>query len=369
LTLGAALLAACSSTSSPRTDVAFQAQVVSGMRSSFVDDLSSLVSSSQALQAAAPANLAGWTDAAVAGMQIPWIASRTAYEHIEGATAPIYPDIDHSIDSRYDDFLAALGAAGDPYLFDDTGVTGMHAVERILYVKVTPARVVTYEATLPGYVAAAWPATDQEASDFKNRLVPKQIADAQSLHDRWEAATNYDLGAAFQGLVSLMNEQREKIDKASTNQEESRYSQRTMADIRANLAGTEKVYALFQPWIRSKSAAGSDAGGSDDGALDAGALDAGALDAGALDGTAIDGNIERGFAALQALYDGVSGDAIPQPPADWSSENPTPADLGTPFGVLYAGVLAAVDPTRPGSIVGQMNAAAVLLGFPQFTEL
>jgi iron uptake system component EfeO len=359
LTLGAAMLAACSSSSSPRTDVAFQAQVVSGMRSSFVDDLSSLVSSSQALQAAAPANLAGWTDAAVASLQTPWIASRTAYEHIEGATAPIYPDIDYSIDSRYDDFLAALGSAGDSYLFDDLGVTGMHAVERILYVKVTPARVVTYEATLPGYVAAAWPATDQEANDFKNRLVQKQIADAQSLHDKWEAATNYDLGAAFQGLVSLMNEQREKVDKASTNQEESRYSQRTMADIRANLAGTEKVYALFQPWIRSKSAAGNDAGGGD----------AGGADAGALDGTAIDANIEQGFATLQALYDGVSGDAIPQPPADWSSENPTATDLGTPFGVLYAGVLAAVDPTRPGSIVAQMNDAAVLLGFPQFTEM
>jgi iron uptake system component EfeO len=286
-------------------------------------------------------------------MQTAWIASRTAYEHIEGATAPIYPDIDYSIDSRYDDFMAALGAAGDAYLFDDVGVTGMHAVERILYVEVTPPRVVTYEATLPGYVAAAWPATDQEASDFKSRLVEKQIADARSLHDKWEAATNYDLGAAFQGLVSLMNEQREKVDKASTNQEESRYAQRTMDDIRANLAGTEKVYALFQPWIRSKIRAGADAGTSD---------------AGPLDGTAIDASIEQGFATLQALYDGVNGDAIPQPPADWSSENPTAADLGTPFGVLYAGVLAAVDPTRPGSIVSQMNDAAVLLGFPQFTE-
>jgi iron uptake system component EfeO len=357
LVLGAALLAACSSSSSSssssRTDVAYQAQVVSGMRSSFVDDLSSLVSSSQALQAAAPATLAGWTDAAVARMQTAWIASRTAYEHIEGATAPIYPDIDYSIDSRYDDFMAALGAAGDSYLFDDMGVTGMHAVERILYVEVTPPRVVTYEATLPGYVAAAWPATDQEASDFKSRLVEKQIADAQSLHAKWEAATNYDLGAAFQGLVSLMNEQREKVDKASTNQEESRYAQRTMDDIRANLAGTEKVYALFQPWIRSKSGAGADAGASDGGPLD---------------GTAIDASIEQGFATLQALYDGVSGDAIPQPPADWSSENPTAADLGMPFGVLCAGVLAAIDPTRPGSIVSQMNDAAVLLGFPQFTE-
>jgi iron uptake system component EfeO len=356
----AALFASACSSSSPETDAEFQAALVSGMRSSFVNDLSSLVTSSQALQQAAPSNLAGWTDAAVAAMETPWIASRTAYEHIEGATAPIYPDIDYSIDSRYDDFMAALAPTGDSYLFDDMGVTGMHAVERILYVKVTPPSVVTYEATLPGYVAAAWPATDQEAGDFKSKLVQKQIADAQTLESNWEAATNYDLGAAFQGLVSLMNEQQEKVDKASTDQEESRYSQRTMADIRANLEGTEKIYALFQPWIRSKKAASA-------GSADAGSADAGAADAGApLDGTQIDANIEQGFAKLQTLYGAVSGDAIPQPPATWSSENPTATDLQTPFGVLYSGVHAAVDPNSPSSIVSQMNDAATLLGFPQF---
>jgi iron uptake system component EfeO len=362
--LGAAAVfaAACSSSSSgPKTDAEFQAALVTGMRTSFVSDLSNLVSSSQALQKAAPADLAGWTDAAVAAMETPWIAARTAYEHIEGATAPIYPDIDYSIDSRYDDFMAALAPSGDSYLFDDMGVTGMHAVERILYVKVTPPSVVTYEATLPGYVAAAWPSTDQEASDFKSKLVQKQIADAQTLESKWEAATNYDLGSAFQGLVSLMNEQQEKVDKASTDQEESRYSQRTMADIRANLEGTEKIYALFQPWIRSKKTASADAGRADAGA--AGTSDAGAP----LDGTQIDGNIEQGFSTLQALYGMVSGDAIPQPPATWSSENPSPTDSQTPFGVLYLGVHAAVDPNSPSSVVSQMNDAAVLLGFPQFT--
>jgi iron uptake system component EfeO len=360
--IGAAtvLAAACSSSSSPKTDAEFQAALVTGMRTSFVNDLSNLVSASQALQKAAPDNLAGWTDTAVAAMETPWIAARTAYEHIEGATAPIYPDIDYSIDSRYDDFMAALAPAGDSYLFDDAGVTGMHAVERILYVKVTPGSVVTYEATLPGYVAAAWPSTDPEASDFKNKLVQKQIADAQTLETDWEGATNYDLGAAFQGLVSLMNEQQEKVDKASTDQEESRYSQRTMADIRANLAGTEKIYALFQPWIRSKKAASADAGTAD---ADAGTADAGAP----LDGTQIDANIERGFATLQTLYGMVSGDAIPQPPATWSSENPSPTDQQTPFGVLYLGVHAAVDPNSPSSVVSQMNDAATLLGFPQFT--
>ncbi|HVT07062.1 MAG TPA: EfeM/EfeO family lipoprotein [Polyangia bacterium] len=321
------------------------------MRTSFVTDLSNLVSSAQALQAAAPTPAGrGWDAtqdaAAIAAMKSAWVACRAAYEHIEGATAPIFPDIDASIDSRYDDFLAGL-PAGDSYLFDDQGVTGMHAVERILFSDVTPQRVIAYESTLTGYVPAAFPATAAEASDFKTKLVAKLIADAQSLHDNWEAAKNYDLGAAFQGLVSLMNEQREKVDKASTNQEESRYSQMTMTDIRNNLVGTERVYGLFQPWIRSKSAS---------------------AEAGGQDGKTIDANIEAGFAKLQALYDTIQGDAVPEPPDSWSSVNPSDADRQTAFGMLFTGVQAAVDPNDPDSVVGQMNAAAVLLGFPQFVE-
>lgn len=355
--LGGALLGASCSSSGAMTDTQYQSAVVSGMRTSFITDLQNLVTYSQALQTAAPTPAdRGWDatqDAtAIAAMKAAWTGCRAAYEHIEGATAPIFPDIDATIDSRYDDFLASL-PGGDSYLFDDQGVTGMHAVERILYSDVTPARVVAYESTLTGYVASAFPGTAQEASDFKTLLVSKQIADAQLLHDQWEAAKNYDLGAAFQGLVSLMNEQREKVDKASTDQEESRYSQTTMTDIRDNLAGTERVYGLFQPWIQSKPAPTPDGGASGD---------AGAPQ----DGKALDAAIEAGFAKLQALYDGVTGDGIPQPPSTWSSVNPTATDLATPFGVLYSGVQAAVDPNEPGSIVAEMNAAAVLLGFPQF---
>jgi iron uptake system component EfeO len=355
--LGGALLGASCSSSGAMTDTQYQSAVVSGMRTSFITDLQNLVTYSQALQTAAPTPAGrGWDatqDAtAIAAMKTAWTGCRAAYEHIEGATAPIFPDIDATIDSRYDDFLASL-PDGDTYLFDDMGVTGMHAVERILYANLIPDRVVAYESTLTGYEVAAFPATAQEASDFKALLVQKQIADAQSLHDNWEAAKNYDLGAAFQGLVSLMNEQREKVDKASTDQEESRYSQTTMTDIRNNLAGTERVYALFQPWIESKAALALDAGASSD---------AGAPQ----DGKAIDAAIEAGFAKVQALYDGVTGDAIPQPPSTWSSVNPTATDLATPFGVLYSGVQAAVDPNVPGSVVSEMNAAAVLLGFPQF---
>jgi len=374
LPVGAVLLgAACSSSpSSPMTDTQYQAAVVSGMRTSFITDLGNLVKYSQMLQAAAPTPAdRGWdptTDAAAfTAMKTAWTGCRAAYEHIEGATAPIFPDIDATIDSRYDDFLAAL-PDGDSYLFDDVGVTGMHGVERILYSDVTPARVVAYESTLTGYVAAAFPGTTQEAGDFKTKLVQKQIDDAKKLQNGWESAQTYDLGAAFQGLVSLMNEQQEKVDKASSNQEESRYSQTTMLDIRNNLAGTERVYGLFQPWIQSKAAAMLDGGAASDAGPGEGGKATAAVDGGGAgqDGKAMDAAIQAGFAKLQALYDSVSGDAIPQPPDTWSSVHPTTADQATPFGMLYEGVHQAVDPNQPGSVVAEMNAAAVLLGFPQF---
>ena len=48
--------------------------------------------------------------AAIAAMKDAWKRRRIAYEHVEGATAPIFPDVDVSMDARYDDFLAMLGA-------------------------------------------------------------------------------------------------------------------------------------------------------------------------------------------------------------------------------------------------------------------
>jgi hypothetical protein len=47
---------------------------------------------------------------------------------------------------------------------------------------------------------------------------------------------------------------------------------------------------------------------------------------------------------------------------------PTAADLATPFGTLWASVHQAVDPTTQGSVVFEMNAVAVELGFPEFVE-
>jgi iron uptake system component EfeO len=341
LAMSAACLPACSSSDGKSADENFQESVVTGMHEGLLSDIEELHNAAIDLQKAAPDG-DGWDDTkdadAIDAMKAAWVRARAAYERTEGAIAPLFPDIDPAIDFRYDDFLGELGTDGDQNLFDGKGVTGMHAIERILYVETTPPKVVTVEESLPGYKAAAWPATSEEAADFKDGLAAQLVTDTKTLLDQWKPQA-IDLGGAFQGLVSLMNEQREKIAKAASEEEESRYSQRTMVDIRDNLAGTKKAYALFQDWLLSKE------GGKD-----------------------VDATIEASFASLDEAYGNVDGDALPPVPESWSSENPTEKDLSTDFGKLFTAVSTSVDPNEKGSAVDGMNKAAIALGFPEFAE-
>jgi iron uptake system component EfeO len=320
------------------TDEQHEEKILSGMHASVLSEIQTLRQASSDICAAAPAPVGqGWDEsadaAALDATKAAWIQARSAYERTEGVIAPLFPDTDYAIDARYDDYLLDLGAAGDPNPFDGEGVTGMHGMERVLWANEIPALVVEFEATLPGYAAAAWPATETEAGEFKTGLCQRMVEDVTALEGAWEPA-DLHINIAFQGLISLMAEQREKVVKAASDEEESRYSQRTMADIRDNLQGTKDIYAIFRDYIRSKE-----------------------------NGTTLDANILAGFATLEAAYAKVPGDAFPLPPATWSSENPTPADLATPFGELYKTVDDAADPNNEASIVTQMNEAADLLGF------
>ncbi len=325
------------------TDEEHAREVTEGMQASIGAELSAWHAAAQKMMDAAPTPKGrGWDaklDAeALAKMRAAWGETRATYEHIEGAVAPLFPDIDASTDARYEAFLVQIGNEADPDPFDDEGVTGMHAIERILFSDTTPAAVVTFEQGLPGYSPAAFPATEEEAARFKSKLCARLVSDIESLQGQWGSA-ELDLPGAFDGLISLMNEQHEKVNKAATGEEESRYSQKTLADLRANLVGTKKIYALFQPWITSKEG-----------------------------GDHVDGEIQEGFTALETAYDEIEGEAIPAPPVTWSSANPTEEDLKTPFGQLFTTVSEAVDPERDGSVVYEMSEAAEMLGFPKLQE-
>lgn len=334
--LSASLLAiGCGDGSS---DDDYRTDVTTSMHATIDGELGDLAAAARELQAAAPAHAwnASTDAAAITAMKTAWRKMRVAYEHVEGAIAPIFPDIDFAIDARYDDYLAEVGPAGDTDLFDGQGATGMHSIERILYSDQIRPEVVGFESTLPGYKVAAFPSSDTEAMAFKTGIAQQLIDDLDELRTQWKPA-NIDIGAAYVGLVGLMNEQKEKVDLAATGEEESRYANVTLFDLRNNREGTAQVYEVFRMWIASKN------------------------------GSAADARIVGKLGELQELYAGTS-DALPPVPATWSSDMPSAADLATPFGMLWTKVHAEVDPNAEGSIVYEMNGVAIMLGFPEFVE-
>jgi len=315
-----------------KTDADFRAEVAASMHTSMTQNLADMVQAARDLQAASP--LRAWnpvTDAAaISRMRDAWQRVRFAWEQAEGAIAPMFPRFDTSMDSRYEDLL---GPTGDPYLFDASGVIGMHAIERILFAPVTRPEVVAFESTLPGYKQAAYPATDNEAIAFKTQLVQRLIDDASQLQSSWKPE-DVDIATAYQGLVALMIEQQDKVNLAVTAEDESRYSNITLFDLRNNLAGTHQTYDLFRAWIQSKSSA-----------------------------VHSDQQIQSQFSSLQTAYG--PNDTLPEVPAGWSSENPPPDLLSTPFGALWQEVHDSVDPNSQGSVVFEMNKIAELLGFAE----
>lgn len=325
-----------------KTDADFRAEIAASMHTAMTQNLADMVQAARELQAAAP--LHGWnvvTDAAsISKMREAWKRVRVAWEQVEGAVAPMFPDLDFTMDSRYEDFLRASGSQGDPYLFDANGVIGMHAIERILFAPVTRPEVVAFERTLPGYTQSAYPATDNEAIAFKTQLVQRLIDDATQLQSSWKPE-DVNIAAAYQGLVDLMKEQQDKVNLAASGAEESRYSNITLVDLRNNLTGTHTVYDLFREWIDSKSSAVSS-----------------------------DQQIQTRFSSLQTAYSSTtSGDALPDVPAGWDPAHPSADALSTPFGTLWQEVHDSVDPTSQGSVVFEMNRIAELLGFATATGI
>ena len=302
-------------------------------------NLDALATADAALQAAAPAGGAnGWDvtgadAAAMTAMKTHWKEARTAYESIEGAIAVLFPDLDVSTDERYDGFLSDLGPDND--LFDDQGVTGIHAIERILWSDSIPADVVAFESSLAGYQAARFPQTAAEAQEFKNKLCARLITDVGTMRSQFEPLA-LDPAAAYRGIIGSMSEQVEKANKAATGEEESRYAQYTLADMRVNVAAGVATYDNFAAWVTSQS------GGAD-----------------------ADAKIRAGFARVDAAYANLQGDALPPVPHDWSSVSPSTADQATPFGMLYMTLLHEADPGASGSLVEAMSQSADLLGIPQ----
>ncbi|RYZ05665.1 MAG: EfeM/EfeO family lipoprotein [Myxococcales bacterium] len=309
------------------------------MKQWLVSKIRDFRSAAQALHDAAPVPAGrGWdkqADArAIQEMKDAWGRAREAYELVEGAVAPLFPESDTATDARYDDFLTTLGAGGDPKPFDAEGIVGVHAIERILWADSIPPETVEFEKGLPGYRPAAFPATEAEAREFKEELSAKLVADITALEQQL-APVELDIAFAFRGLIDLTNEQLEKVDRASTGREESRYAQSTLRDLRANREGCWAAYQLFQPWLLAR-------GGSE-----------------------LDAQVRASFDRLKTTYDALPGSAIPRPPQGWSSLDPKPEHAGTPFGRLFQVVKRETDDAEKGSLSTSLMAVADTLGLPK----
>lgn len=338
----AALTLSLAGCGSETTDADYRSDIVAQMHSFLLAQVQAMGTAVGRLRDGVPVSMGrGWDASldlpAIESMKNAWNDMRDAWERTEGVLAAMYPDLDDALDQRYDALLAGL-SAGDNDLFDSNGVIGMHAVERILFAPAIPAAVAAREAMLPGYVPASWPSSEAQANEFKTGVCTRLYSDTQELLDRVSAGT-VDLESSFKGMTGLMGEQKEKVSLAGDRQDESRYAQRTMADLRQNLAGTRAAYGFFVPWLHSKQL-----------------------------GVAFDEDVEQAFDRIDKTYTGIYGNAIPDPPATWSSELPTPADQMTPFGRLYVEVVQEVDVTYPGSAVSRMNQVAHALGLPEFQE-
>ena len=299
--------------------------------------LETLADAAADLQAAAPEPDAdGWnaTDdaAAVTNMREAWKRARIAYERIEGAIAVLFPHLDVSTDERYDGFIAE---APDDDLFDGDGATGMHAIERILWASSHPAHVVTFESALAGYVPAAFPANEAEARAFREGLAQRLVDDTATMRDDF-APLALDPAAAFRGVIGSLEEQIEKVSLAATGEDESRYSQHTLADMRANLEGGRAIYGAFRDWL------GDQEGGAD-----------------------IDARIVEGFERIEAHYATIPGDSIPDVPPTWNPDMPSAEDLASDYGLLFHLLVSEADPAVSSSLVGQMTIAADAIGIPQ----
>jgi iron uptake system component EfeO len=192
---------------------------------------------------------------------------------------------------------------------------------------------VAFESGLEGYREARFPETESEARRFRDELVERLVVDTRDMRDQF-APLALDPAAAYRGVAGSMAEQLEKITLAATGEDESRYSQTTLADMRANLEGGRTIYGAFDEWIRAE-------GGED-----------------------VDDRVQAGFDRVDAAYARLEGGALPPVPEGWNPDAPDPAHLETEYGRLWELLSFESDPRADGSLVSDMNAGADRIGIP-----
>jgi len=285
-----------------------------------------LVSAATELCAAAPEPAEeGWLgeDDAIATMREAWGRARDAYERVEGAVAILFPELDLQIDGRYE-HTVELGRDTDP--FDGAGFVGLHAVERILWHDAVSPEVRRFEETLAGYWPPLAPRTAPEARQFREGLCRRLVRDTSNMREQFRPLA-LDHQTAWRGVLGSIEEQAEKVLLHATGQDESRYARRTLADMRANLAGGRAVLDAYAPLLEAHPASAAPMR-----------------------------EVNARFGALEVAY-GERSMALPDVPEGFDPEAPSREHLATPYGRLFALLSSASDPLEPASLAARLREA------------
>ncbi len=295
----------------------------------YVDgEVHALVEAAEALCLAAPEDWEGDREAH-ARMRARWREARVRYERVEGAIAILFPQTDADVDGRYE-HLAELRTDRAP--FDGEGFVGMHAIERILWADAPRPAVVAFERALLGHVEPREPAGRDEAIAFRDGLCARLVADLRAM-ERELAPVALDPQTAWRGVQGSVEEQAEKVLLGTTGQSESRYADHTLADMRANLEGGRAVLEAFASELE-----------------------------------ALPGGPERlrrlreGLLRLEQAYREIEGEGLPPAPDGFDPDQPTEAQLATPYGRLFALLAAESDPEREGSLSAQLRETGLAMG-------
>jgi iron uptake system component EfeO len=321
------------------SDAANDATAAAGAKALLVGHAKDLHNAVVSLCATAPMPLVGgWSDEsyldAVSSMRVEWTFAHQAYQGLEGAVSLLFPALAASLDGRYEQ---ALAAGPDEDLFDGKGFVGLHAVERILWADAPPP---TAETALAGYKPASFPTASDQPQEFRYDLCARLVMDVETLQQQLGAL---DLGSpnGYDAALRLVERQVTKMVEAGDGFDESRYSNTTLADMRADVAAAQATHEVFHPWLATK-----------------------------IEGPVVDGVVLAGFAQLEAAYALLPGDGMPAlpgpcPPACWSAVDPSPSAADSHFGKLFTATSAASDPTQPSSLAGAMAAAAGAMGIAE----
>ncbi|HEX4351858.1 MAG TPA: hypothetical protein VHZ95_03070, partial [Polyangiales bacterium] len=79
-----------------------------------------------------------------------------------------------------------------------------------------------------------------------------------------------------------------------------------------------------------------------------------------------DTQIQSGFKTVSDAYADVDGSALPPVPDGFNPDNPTDADLQTPYGKLWKLLQTQTDLNSDSSLVSEMSSAADAMQIPEY---